>query len=70
MDPKPFEKLTTRRLINRSDLPLDLAEFYAENEGMGLESSPDRIVRLCRLDEVSRVGWRDIHLDGKDDCPG
>jgi hypothetical protein len=51
-------------------LPADLVAFYAENEGVGLESPPDRLVRLCRLDEIRRIGWSDLHILGADQCPG
>jgi hypothetical protein len=70
VDPKPFERLVVPRALSRADLPADLAKFYAENEGVGLESSPDRIVRLCRVDEVVRVAWRDLHVLGQDEGPG
>jgi hypothetical protein len=62
--------LVIPRAINRPELPADFASFYAENEGVGLESSPDRIVRLCRLDEVAHIGWRDLHIFGQEECPG
>jgi hypothetical protein len=67
MDDKPFVK----RLfpIDPPDLPADLAEFYARHEGVGLESSPDRVVRFCRLAEVTRIGWRDLRDWGADNCP-
>jgi hypothetical protein len=60
MDPKPFAKLAARRVVNRPELPPDLVEFYAEHEGIGLESNSDRVVRLCKLDEVARVMWKDL----------
>jgi hypothetical protein len=39
-----------------------LAGFYAEHEGVGLEcdAGPDRVVLLCKLDEVVRVSWKDV----------
>jgi len=47
-----------------------LAEFYAEHEGIGLESSIDYPVRMCKLDQVARVGWNDLYADsGEDDLP-
>src|SRR5262249_19706063 len=64
MDLKPFVHLAEPRAVNRSELPPDLAEFYTTHEGVGLESSPDRAVRLCKLDEVTRVGWKDLRLVG------
>jgi hypothetical protein len=70
VDPKPFVRLTSPRVVERPGLPKDLVVFYAENEGVGLKSNPDRVVRLCRLDEVSRIGWRDLHILGTDEYPG
>jgi hypothetical protein len=62
---KPFKRLRLRRLVKRPDLPNDLVEFYEQNEGVGLESSADHLVRLCRLDEVAHVEWRDLHIFGE-----
>lgn len=53
-----------------SGLPRDLTEFYSRNEGIGLESNPDRIVRLCMHEEVVRMTWPDIPIFGAEDCPG
>jgi hypothetical protein len=64
MDPKPFIRLAEPRVVNRPELPPDLAEFYTWHEGIGLESPPDRTVRLCRLDEVACVGWKELVLVG------
>jgi hypothetical protein len=66
VDLKPFIQLATPREVNRPELPPDLVEFYASHEGIGLESDPDRTVRLCRLDEVVRVRWKDFPW-GKDE---
>jgi hypothetical protein len=60
MDLKPFIRLPMPRMVSRPELSSGLAEFYAWHEGVGLESSPDRPVRLCKLDEVTRVGWKDL----------
>jgi hypothetical protein len=62
MDIKPFFTLAAPRAVNRPELPPDLAEFYARHEGVGLESSPNRTVRLCRLGEAARVGWKDLRI--------
>lgn len=70
MDQNPSVRFTSQRSVEGLGLPKDLAQFYAENEGVGLESSPDRLVRLCRLDEVARIGWSDLHIFGADTCPG
>lgn len=66
MDPKPFIKLPADRKVNRSDLPADLVHFYTSNEGRGLESSPERTIRLCLLEEVQRVGWKDLRTFGSE----
>jgi hypothetical protein len=60
MDLRPFVQLATPRALNRPELPPDLAEFYSGHEGVGLESSTDRPVRLCRLDEVALLRWKDL----------
>ena len=60
MDQKPFVSLNRFRPIDRPDLPDDLVQFYKWHEGVGLESSPDRAVRLCKLVEVAQVGWQDV----------
>ena len=70
MDPKPYIGLLTPRTIHRSDLPPDLAEFYCHNEGVGLESPPERMVRLCLLEEVKLIQWHDLHVIGADPAPG
>jgi len=57
---RPFVQLAAARAVDRNKLPADLAEFYAAHEGVGLESSSDRPVRLCRLEEVAQVGWNDL----------
>jgi hypothetical protein len=63
MDLKPFLLLKAPRAVNRPELPPDLAEFYAEHEGIGLESSKDDYpVRLCRLDQVARFAWKDLRI--------
>lgn len=67
---RPFEPLPAPRPIGRNDLPDDLAKFYAENEGNGLECSPDNLVRLCRLSEVRKVTWRQVPIFGSQDVPG
>ena len=69
MDQKPFVRLTAPRIVEQLGLPIDLAQFYSENEGVGRESSPDRFVRLCRLNEVARIGWRDVHVLGAYEIP-
>jgi hypothetical protein len=70
MDPKPFKPLKRPRRISRRDLPKDLAEFYRTNEGVGLNSSSDRVVRLCKLSEVFDHGWSEIPLFGEYTEPG
>jgi hypothetical protein len=71
LDQNPSTKLATARDVEVFGLPDDLSRFYAEHEGVGLESSPDRPVRLCRLEEVEKVGWSDLHVIGEYEChPG
>jgi len=60
MEPKPFITLPLPRVVDRPELPPDLADFYAQHEGIGLDTEPDRTVRLCRLNEVARGGWKDL----------
>ena len=67
MDQRPFRPLTKPRNVARTDLPAELRRFYAQNEGVGLESSTKRIVRLCRLSEAEKHTWRDIHIFGEDE---
>lgn len=66
LNPRPFVRLPERRAVP-IDWPADLADFYATHEGVGLESTPERSVRLCRLDEVQRVIVADMrHFCGDD----
>lgn len=69
MPSKPFVELASPRVVGRPELPPDLAEFYAQYEGVGLESDPDRTVRLCQLMEVTRIGWMDLHIVAPGDVP-
>jgi hypothetical protein len=62
MSLRPFVHLAAARAVDRNELPADLAEFYAAHEGVGPESSLDRPVRLCRLEEAVRVGWNDLRV--------
>jgi hypothetical protein len=67
MDPRPFVRLPTPRAVDRPDLPPDLVGFYAWHEGAGPDD-PDgdrglyRIIRLCELAEVARIGWEGLGL--------
>ena len=70
MGQKPFVKLKVPRFLIRPDLPSDLVKFYEQNEGVGLERSPNRVVRICRLQEVTRIGWRNLRILGEEECPG
>ena len=67
MDHRPFRPLARPRKIVRMGLPAELLQFYARNEGVGLESTAKRLVRLCRLSEVETHAWRDIHIFGDDE---
>lgn len=68
MDHKPIVRLTVPRNVEQLGLPTDLARFYSENDGAGLEIDTDRVVRLCRLNEVARIGRRNVNIP--DDSPG
>lgn len=68
MDLKPFVRLAEPRAVNCPGLPPDLAEFYSQHEGVGLDTSCDRSVRLCRLEEVTLVGCKDL-FKPSDDFP-
>lgn len=70
MDQRPFQRLARPRRVEIDNLPADLMAFYSENEGVGLESSPDRLVRLCQLNEVAAITWSDLHIFGKDPVAG
>ncbi len=70
MSEMPFQRLSNARRLERADLPPDLAAFYERNEGLGLESDPDILVRMCRIEEVERIGWADLHVIGSDHVPG
>src|SRR5262249_41379329 len=67
---RPFTSLKRGRRTAGRPIPPVLLEFYAKNEGVGLGSTPDRIVRLCRLAEVWRVKWCDLHIVGDEPCEG
>jgi hypothetical protein len=60
MDLKPFVQLAAPRVVNRPELPPELAEFYSGYEGVGLGSSTDRPVRLCRLEELALLRSNDL----------
>lgn len=62
MDLKPFVQLAAPRAVNRPELPKDLTEFYTWHEGIGLNSTWERPVQLCTLDEVARIGWKDLEV--------
>jgi len=65
-DPMPYRRLVAPREITDRHLPDDLRRFYAQSEGVGLDSDPERIVRLCKLAEVKAVRWADLHIFGKE----
>jgi hypothetical protein len=65
-EPMPYRRLGAPREIADRRLPDDLRRFYAQNEGVGLDSDPQRIVRLCKLAEVRAVRWADLHILGKE----
>ncbi len=61
----PYCRLVAPREVADRRLPDDLRQFFAGNEGIGLDSNPERIVRLCKLSEVKAVQWADLHIFGK-----
>ncbi len=69
LDPTPFTLLKKSRRIGTDWMPQDLRDFYASREGVGLESTPERLVRLCKLAEVTRIKWGDLHIFGRDTPP-
>ena len=54
--------MPARRDIGRADFPADLTEFYAEHEGVGLESKGHHTIRMARLSEVTKIAWKDLGL--------
>jgi hypothetical protein len=66
MDLKPFVRLAEPRAVNCPGLPPDLAEFYSQHEGVGLDTSTDRSVRLCRFEEVALFRWQDLFMPSND----
>lgn len=62
MNQMPFVRLPKPRPLDRSDLPLDLAQFYSQHEGVGRECDPDRSVRMHILREVVRTDWAGLEL--------
>jgi len=69
MDLKPFRHLAPRKAAALAALPEDLAAFYSRHEGVGLESSPDYMIRLCELREVRQIAWKDLHVVGTFEPP-
>lgn len=69
IDQKPFLELKEPRSVDCKDLPADLRKFYSRYEGCGRESSPERLVRLCKLSEVKPITWKDLHIFGADPPP-
>ena len=65
-DHMPYRRLVAPREVADHRLPDDLRQFYAWNEGVGLESDPEQIIRVCKLAEVKSVQWADLHIFGKD----
>lgn len=64
----PFFKLEISRKVLRSDLPNDLARFYEWHEGVGLDCDADRPLRVCRVNEVNRIGWKGLLMCAVLDC--
>jgi hypothetical protein len=57
-----FFELVPRRVVNQPGWPADLSDFFASFEGCGLEREPTVGIRLCRLDEVLAVAYKDISV--------
>lgn len=70
MNQRPFRRRLWPRKVERSDLPSDLVQFFRWHEGVGLESSPDRLLRLCKLAEIEQFGWEDIPIFGREPLHG
>lgn len=70
MNQRPFRRQLWPRKVNRSDLPADLVRFFTWYEGVGRESSPDRLLRLCTLSEIEQIGWEGIPIFGREPVPG
>jgi hypothetical protein len=66
-DNSAYFRLKSPREVDGPKLPADLVRFYAYHEGVGIESEPDRAIRLCRLSEVAKIGWKDLHILGEDE---
>lgn len=60
MDPKPFIELKKLRRVSVDWMPGDLKEFYEAHEGLGLSSTVDSDVRLCKLREVKQITFADL----------
>lgn len=67
--PLPFYRLNQARTLE-GQLPEELAWFYRHHEGIGLESHPDHLIRICKLHEVQRIKWKDLHVIGGQEMPG
>lgn len=63
-DRKPFTQLKESRRIDVDWLPEDLRTFYESREGVGSDSTSDPDVRLCKLEQLSRIKWKDLHILG------
>jgi hypothetical protein len=61
-DPAPFIKLSAARKLGIPWLPRDLRGFYRTHEGVGLDSSSDRHVRLCKLRQLRRLRRSDVYV--------
>lgn len=52
------------------DMPEPLRRFFETNEGIGVETSPDRPIRIAKLKEAGPVQWKDMHIIGTYEPPG
>jgi len=60
----PFQQLPSHREVTQEGFPEELSEFYQNYEGIGLESSPDNPIRICRLEEAIRISCSELDLLG------
>jgi hypothetical protein len=67
---KPLSNLIESGVSARPELPGDLVRFFAEIERVGLETTVDHNVRLCRLGEVQPVRCCDIEVLRDDEANG
>ena len=58
---KPFIDLKVSRAVTIAWLPEVLRNFYRTHEGL---TNVDQGIRMCRLNEVAEIRWKDLHIFG------